>query len=187
MCPLANIRFEAGRMEFNEVLEKRHSVRAFEHKDITKDKLDKILKAVLSCPTAGNLQSYRVWVVKDKKRKIAVSEAALGQTFVADAPVVLVFCACPSNISSKYGSRGRELYSTQDATIATAFAHLAAVAEGLGSCWVGAFDPDAVKKALDMPENMIPVSILPIGVPGGETSKTARKPLKDMVTFVNQK
>jgi nitroreductase len=176
--------FEVGRMEFNEVLEKRHSIRAFQHKDIPKDKLDKIIKAVLSCPTAGNLQSYRLWVVKDKKKKVAVSEAALGQTFVADAAVVLVFCASPSS-SSKYGSRGRELYSTQDATIATTFAHLTAVAEGLGSCWVGAFDPGAVKKALDLPDNMVPVSILPIGVPVREGSKTERKPLKEMVTFMD--
>jgi nitroreductase len=96
-------------MEFNEVLEKRHSIRSFQRKDIPKDKLDRILKAVMSCPTAGNLQSYRVWVVKDKEHKVAVSKAALGQTFVADASVVLVFCACPANSSGKYGSRGREL------------------------------------------------------------------------------
>ncbi len=180
--PINNM-VEASCMEFNEVLEKRHSVRAFQHKDIPKDKLDRILEAVLSCPTAGNLQSYRVWVVKNKARKVAVSEAALGQTFVADASIVLVFCACPSAASSKYGNRGRELYSTQDATIATSFAHLAAVAEGLGSCWVGAFDPEAVIKALDLPKNMVPVSILPLGLPVREVSKTARKPLKDMVTF----
>jgi len=171
-------------MEFKAILEKRHSIRAFQHKDVPKDKLDRIIKAVLSCPTAGNLQSYRFWVVKDKEHKVALSKAALGQTFVADASVVLVFCAFPSNSSGKYGSRGRELYSTQDATIATAFAHLTAVSEGLGSCWVGAFDPEAVKMALDLSENMIPVSILPIGIPVKEGTKTERKPLKEMVTFI---
>jgi nitroreductase len=184
MTSSTNDIFEAGLMEFDKVLEKRHSIRAFQHKDVPKEKLDRIIKAVLSCPTAGNLQSYRVWVVKDKKHKIAVSEAAFGQTFVADASVVLVFCACPANSSGKYGSRGRELYSTQDATIATAFAHLTAVAEGLGSCWVGAFEPEAVTKALDLPENLIPVSILPLGIPVREGTKTERKPLKEMVTFV---
>jgi len=171
-------------MEFEEVLEKRHSIRAFQDKEIPKDKLNRIIKAVLSCPTAGNLQSYRVWVVKDKEKKATISKAAFGQTFVADAPVVLVFCASPGAASPKYGTRGRELYSTQDATIATTFAHLTAVAEGLGSCWVGAFEPEAVIKALDLPQNMVPVSILPIGVPVHEGTKTARKPLKDIFTFV---
>ena len=169
-------------MEFHEVMEKRYSIRAFQKKDVPKDKVDAIIKAVMSCPTAGNLQSYRVWVVRDKEKKAAVSKAAFGQTFIADAPVVFVFCTSPGN-ASNYGNRGKELYSIQDATIATTFAHLAAAAEGLGSCWVGAFDPEAVIKALDLPQNMTPVSILPIGFPTKLPSSTSRKPLKEMVTF----
>jgi nitroreductase len=111
----------------------------------------------------------------------------LGQTFIADAPVVLVFSACPHASSSRYGNRGRELYAIQDATIATTFAHLTAVAEGLGSCWVGAFDPDAVTRALDLPKNQVPVSILPIGIPEREVGKTSRKPSKDMVSYDSEK
>ena len=169
-------------MEFYETLERRHSVRSFQDKDVSKDKLDRILKAVISCPTAGNLQAYRVKVVRDAEMRKALSKVALGQRSLTDAPVVLVFTACHTD-SSKYGKRGKELYSVQDATIATTFAHLAATAEGLGSCWIGAFDPSGVKKVLDLPEDQQPVAMLPIGYAAKEMGHTARRPFEETVTF----
>jgi len=170
-------------MEFYETLDKRRSVRAFQDKAVTKDQLDRIINAVMSCPTAGNLQAYRVMVVRDADRRQALSEAAFGQKDVAEAPVVLVFSACTGDSGTKYGKRGRELYAVQDATIATTFAHLAAAAEGLGSCWIGAFDPAKVSKALDLPKDLLPVAMLPIGHPQKVPGKTTRRPMKDMVTF----
>lgn len=168
-------------MEFYETLERRRSVRAFRVEDVSRSCLERILKAIVSCPTAGNLQAYRVHVFRDPKTKKALAKAAWDQRFIAEAPVVLVFSAFPSASGHKYGVRGRELYSLQDATIATTFAHLAAVAEGLGSCWVGAFDPEAASKAAALPASLIPVAILPIGHPRKVLSATSRLPFGELV------
>jgi len=170
-------------MEFYNVLDSRRSIRSFKDKAIHDDKLNRILEAVMSAPTAGNLQSYRVLVVRDRATKEALCKAAWDQKFVMEAPVVLVFSTLSWISESKYAHRGRELYTIQDATIATTYAHLAAVAEGLGSCWVGAFDPDQVSAAVDLPKDQTAVALLPIGHPKKVPGRTSRIPMKDMVTF----
>jgi nitroreductase len=81
----------------------------------------------------------------------------------------------------RFGERGRGLYSVQDATIACAYAQLAATALGLGSVWVGAFDPDEVRKIVGLPEAQQPVAILPIGYPEGDLEIRGRRTLEDLV------
>lgn len=171
-------------MEFFEVLGKRHSVRAFLDKPVDGKKIGRILDACNSAPSAGNLQAYEIFVVTDTERKTGLADAALGQSFVAKAPVVLVFLAAPKASGSRYGKRGENLYCIQDATIAAAYSQLAAAALGLGSAWVGAFDEDGVSKALDA-EGLIPVAIIPIGYASGKRVRgvhfvTKRKRLEDL-------
>lgn len=167
-------------MEFFEVLEKRYSVRAYKPDPIDDATLTKILEAINSAPSAGNLQAYEVIVVRDPERKRQLARAAWDQMFIAQAPVVLVFVANPER-NKRYGRRGAELYCLQDATIACAYAQLAAVALGLGSCWIGAFDDDAVRKVVGIPANMRPVAVLPIGVPADTPEPRERRPLSDLV------
>jgi nitroreductase len=126
------------------------------------------------------LQAYEIFLVRDERKKEALADAALGQEFVAEAPVVLVFCANPSRSARRYGSRGRDLYSIQDATIACTFAMLAATSLGLGSCWVGAFDDEEVKRILGI-KDLKPIAILPIGYPAQRPFPTSRRSLKDLV------
>lgn len=161
-------------MDLFEVLEKRHSVRAFQEKGIEKEKMKKIFKAVNSAPSAGNLQAYKVLIVKSREKRNALTKAALGQGFVKEAPVVLVFCAVPSESTAKYGERGN-LYSIQDATIAATYAQLVAVSLGLASVWVGAFNEEQVKKALDIKTGVKPIALIPIGYPAEEPAFTPRK------------
>ncbi len=168
-------------MEFFEVLEKRYSVRAYKPDPIDDATLTKILEAINSAPSAGNLQAYEVIVVRDPERKRQLARAAWDQMFIAQAPVVLVFVANPERNTWRYGRRGTELYCLQDATIACAYAQLAAVALGLGSCWVGAFNDDAVRKVVGIPANMRPVAVLPIGVPADMPEPRERRPLSDLV------
>lgn len=168
-------------MEFFEILKRRYSVRAYLDKPIEEDKLQKILESARSCPTAGNLQAYEIFVVKDKTKKQELANAALGQDFIAEAPVVLVFCSNPSRSSLRYGSRGEKLYSLQDATIATTFAMLAATDLGLATCWIGAFDDREVYKVLRSPKGLIPVAILPVGYPAEKPYATSRRKLEDLV------
>ncbi|MEM5869649.1 MAG: nitroreductase family protein [Candidatus Aenigmatarchaeota archaeon] len=168
-------------MEFFDVLKKRHSVRAFSPRPIEESKIKQILEAVNSSPSAGNLQAYEIFLVQDEKKKRELALASFAQSFIAEAPVVLVFCANPERSGKKYGKRGRSLYSIQDATIAAAYAQLAATALGLASCWVGAFDDEEVLKVLGKPEGLQPVAIIPIGYPAEEPIPTERRKLDDLV------
>ena len=108
-------------MEFYEVLQRRRSVRSFLEKDIEKEKLSNVLKALMSAPSAGNLQSYVVYAVRSKDAKEALLPAMDYHESVAVAPILLVFCADPRRSETKYGQRGFELFAAQDATIAAAY------------------------------------------------------------------
>jgi nitroreductase len=156
----------------------RRSVRRFKPTPIPKKLLDKVLEAASLAPSAGNLQSWEFVVVDDETARIELSRAALGQSFVAEAPVSIVVCANQNRSSTRYGRRGRELYSICDASAATENLLLAAYGLGLGSCWVGAFDEELVSKVLELPSGVKPIAIVPIGFPGEAPPPTPRDPLR---------
>ena len=147
----------------HEIFKKRHSVRSFQDKPVEEEKIKEILEVANSAPSAGNLKAREIMVVKDLETKKTLAQAALGQDFIAEAPVVLVFFALPEKSGRKYEERGRKLYSIQDATISASFAWLQAVDLGLSCCWVGAFDDGKVKEILKVPSGWHPIAILPIG------------------------
>ncbi len=99
---------------------------------------------------------------------------------IAQAPASLVFCANPARSAAKYRNRGERLFALQDATIACAFAMLAATALGLGTVWVGAFDDGAVQRVLGVGD-LLPVAILPVGYPAEDPEPTPRRSLDDLV------
>jgi nitroreductase len=121
--------------------------------------------AANSAPSAGDLKAREIFIVEDETMKRRLVKAAYDQDFIAQAPVVLVFWAIPSRSAEKYGERGRELFSVQDATIAASFAWIQAVALGLGGCWVGAFEDQAVKDIFggEIEADWRPVALLPVG------------------------
>jgi len=168
-------------MEFFEVVERRHSIRAFTSAVVEPEKLQAILEAANRAPSAGNLQAYEIYEVTRKATLKALADAALGQGFVAQVPVALVFCAHPGLSSRKYGRRGSSLYAIQDGTIACAHAHLAATALGLASVWVGAFNDDAVREAIGVGPDLVPIAILPIGYPAEESERTPRRSLAELL------
>jgi len=118
-------------------------------------------------PSAGGLKARHLPVVEEPEpsAKAKLVQAAFGQDFIAQAPTLLVFWAIGSKSSEKYGERGRTLFAVQDATIAASFASLQAVAFGLGSCWIGAFDEDAVKEIFrkNIQSDWRPIALMPIG------------------------
>jgi nitroreductase len=167
-------------MDFFELISQRHSVRNFGQKEVEKEKLNKILEAADMAPSAGNLQAYEIVVVSDLYQKTRLCEACLNQQFVAQAPVVLVFCENRLKSEAKYGPRGHKLYALQDATIACAYAQLACAALGLSSCWVGAFNEEMVKKLIDAPVGVKPIAVLPIGYANEEPYLTPRREIKEL-------
>ncbi len=172
-------------MEFDEAITKRQSVRRYHSSQIDEEKLTRILEAANRAPSAGNFQAYAILVVKEPKLRQALAEASGGHRCVAEAPCVLVFCADPQRSSRTYGSRGEHLLCIQDATIACAYAQLAATTLGLGSIWIGArLDPEAVTVVLDLKERIWPIALLPIGYPAEMPERKPRRSLQDLVREV---
>jgi nitroreductase len=168
-------------LDFFEVIDRRFSVRSFQSAPVENRQLQAILEAANSAPSAGNLQAFEVVVIRDTGRKRQLAKASLDQSFIAEAPLALVFLANPDRNRAKYGSRGAELYSVQDTTIASTYAQLAATATGLGTCWVGAFNEDKVREIVGAPASWRPVAILPLGVPAEVAGVRERRALGDLV------
>ena len=167
-------------MDFFDLVQKRHSIRAYRAKPVERGKIESILDSVHLAPSAGDLQAFEIVVVDDAETKRALADAALGQDFVATAPVVLAFCANPARSEGKYGKRGATLYCVQDATIAAAYAQIAATALGLGSCWVGAFDEAAVARVLAAPQRIRPIALMALGYGAEQPERPPRWPLTDI-------
>lgn len=168
-------------MDFFETVKARHSIRAFQSRPVEDEKVQRIIEAVNLAPSAGDLQAYEIIVVRDSKRRNELAGAALWQSFIAEAPLCFVFLAYPERSSRKYGQRGSELYCLQDATIAVSYAQLAATALGLASTWVGAFDDEAVARAVEAPKNKRPIAILPIGYAAETPDITPRRPVSEIL------
>ena len=139
-------------MDLDTIINKRHSVRGYTSMAPSDRDIERIVQAAEKAPSAGNLESQR-------KRMM---EAALHQTFISEAPYLLLFCADHKAIAS-YGDRGKDLYSVQDASIAATFGMLKATDLGLGTCWIGAFDEEKVTEAAGLPLYLRQVAILTVG------------------------
>ncbi len=162
-------------MELEDAIKGRRSIRRFLDKAVEEEKLEKILDLIKWSPSAHNAQEWEIFVVKDEKRKGELADAAFGQSFLADAPVVLVVCG------NKARLRG-EHYLPIDMGIVTYNICLVAYSLGLGTCIVGAFDPDRVRKVLGVGDKLIPYSIIPIGYPSTNPKPPERR--SDYVHFI---
>jgi nitroreductase len=148
-------------MDVFEAIRKRSSVRKFLDKPIEEDILRAVLEAGRLAPSAKNRQEWRFVVVKDQQLRRSIGEAANGQSFVGEAPVVIVACAV---VDGYVMSCGQPSYPI-DVAIALDHISLAAVECGLGTCWIGAFNEEEVRKILEIPEEVRVVELMPIGYP----------------------
>jgi len=171
-------------MDFYSVLKARHSVRSFGEEEVSDSQIEKIIGSFMLAPSAGNLQAYKVYYTKNPALKKDLAAACMGQGSVEQASVVFVFFADKQQASSKYGERGYDFYSIQDATIAAAYAQLSAAAEGLGAVWIGAFDPLEVSRLVNAEPHIVPVAVLPVGHPAEEPSIRERRQVKEIVKEV---
>jgi len=158
----------------------RKSVRAFQRDDIPDDVLTRVLDAARHAPSANNFQEWRFVVVRHPDTRKKISEAACRQNFVAGAPVVLACCAETDNHTMTCG----QLSYPIDVAIAVDHLTLCAAAEGLGTCWIGAFYEDEVKKILGIPPEIRVVALLPIGYPKDPSPvRKYRLPLEKIVMY----
>jgi nitroreductase len=171
-------------MEFFEVIRSRRSIRVFDERPVEEEKIRAILEAANAAPSAGNLQSYEIYLVKDPTARGRLASTLPKMEFFSAVPLVLVFCANPARAAARYAERGMKLYSVQDATIACTHAMLAATALGLASVWVGAFREQEVTGAVNLPAALTPVALLPIGYPLETVEPRSRRPLNEIVHLV---
>jgi len=166
-------------MDVYQAIKTRRSVRAYRDYPVSEESLNKILEAGRFAPSAHNAQDYKFIVVQDPKRIKALSKAALEQKFIAEAPAVIVGVS----LSPEYSlSSGVPAYAV-DLAIALDHMTLAAVEEKLGTCWIGAFSQEEVKKILDIPEKYKVVALLTLGTPYDEPGVKSRKKLRDLVCY----
>ncbi len=168
-------------METFEAIRTRRSVREYRSEPVPEEKLKKILEAARLAPSAHNSQDWKFVVVKEKQKRKRLAEAALNQNFIGEAPVVIVAIALNPN---EIMSSGVPTYAV-DLAIAVDHMTLVAADEGLGSCWIGAFDQEEVKKILNVPEEYKIVTLLPIGFPADKRQPKSRKRLEEIVGYDN--
>ena len=166
-------------MDVFTAISNRRSIRKYQAKEVEEHKIEKILEAGRLSPSAANRQEWKFVVVKDKAIKQQLVAAAHGQRSVEEAPVVLVGCAVDASAIMPCGQ-----YSyTVDLSIAFAYMILEAQELGLGTCWLGAFDEGAVKKAIGVPEEVRVVAMTPLGYPAESPSARPRKSMKEIVSY----
>lgn len=158
----------------------RRSTRRFERTRVEEWKVDKILAAADTAPTAGNFQGFQVFYIKNSSVKEALVEAANNQPYV-NAPVVLVFLD-PTRIKMKFPPTILEKFSLQDATLAASYAQLAASGVGLSSIWIGMINEEKVKSILGT--DLRPSSILCAGYPAIRRPPKSRRKLKELIKVI---
>jgi nitroreductase len=172
-------------MDLRQAIGSRCSQRQFDTTwPVSDADVTRLLEAAIRAPSAGNLQPWFFYVVRDAEVRQRLSEAANGQGFVAQAPVVIVVCAEPERSAARYGDRGRQLYCLQDTASAITIIHLAAVAMDLGTCWVGAFNEELASEALGLTSALRPVAMIPVGKPARQVQPRQRRPLEEVSLFL---
>jgi len=170
-------------MGFNSILENRHCVRHFKTKSLINFKqIAEILDAVRYSPMAGGIFTLRLIVVDDAKKKAKIADACLGQAFVAEAPYVVVVCSDMAQIEKSYG-KSAKAFAKQQAGAAIENMFLKATEMKIGTCWVGAFDENPIKRELDLPESFKVEAVLPFGYEMGKQEKKEKIELKLIVRF----
>jgi nitroreductase len=168
-------------LEIQEAIRKRRSIRAFTGEDVSEEAIQQIIEAGTLAPSAGNCQPWEFIIIRNKLTKQKLAQAALGQMFIVQAPIVIVVCANINRSANRYGSRGRELYAVQDTAAAIENMLLMAVSKGLGTCWIGAFNEVLAKEVLELPVGIRPVAIIPLGNPAETPQMPRRRSYKDVV------
>lgn len=170
-------------MEFKQVLQNRISCRGYNGKAVSQSQVDEILKAMQLAPTARHLESYRVRVSIGDSAFVEKIGAINGQgDRIRGCGAVLVFFAAPQDVEAKYGDKDHGIFCVQDATLACAYAQLAATDMGLQTLWMGAFDDVKVREACGVEDSeLLPASILIIGYSDEELVRSGRKNLKEIL------
>jgi len=148
-------------MDVFEAIRARKSVRAWQDRPVEPEKLRRVLEAARLAPSARNGQEWRFVVVTDREKRQRLAHEASGERFMGGAPVIIAACAETDGRIMRCGQRAYPI----DVAIAIDHLSLAAVEEGLGTCWIGSFDPSEVRRILGIPDSVEVVELMPLGYP----------------------
>ncbi len=165
-------------MNFLDLVQSRRSIRHYAPHDVEPEKIDYLLECARLAPSACNRQPWQIQVVRTPEHRTAVAEAAARFGWLQEAPLLLVVTVDDQEAWTR-SSDGHN-HSDVDAAILTEHLVLAATEQGLGCCWVCAFDPEKCRSALQLPATLRPVAILPIGYPAEEPTSRTRKPMEEI-------
>ena len=166
-------------MEFTELIQKRYSVRAYKPDAVPDEVLGKVLEAARIAPTAANRQAFKLVVIHTQDSKEKLLEVYDRQWFV-QPPLVICVCGIPGENWVRSDARN---YVDVDAAIVMDHLILAAANEGLGTCWIGAFEPDAARRVLNLPAGVEPIAFTPLGYPADQLGQKKRKNLDERVCY----
>ena len=166
-------------MGFLELARKRYSVRAYKSDPVEDDKLQKVLEAARLAPTACNLQPFQFIVIHTKGKEAELRHIYSASWFV-QAPIIICACGIPSQ--SWVRSDGKNYWEV-DVTIAMDHLILAAADLGFGTCWIGAFNPDAAREVLGLPDDVEPIAFTPLGYPADQPGYKGRKSIGELVRY----
>lgn len=161
----------------------RRSVRSYIDKPVEFDKLTAMLEAAMWAPSSGNLQNWRFILVTDKEKIERISRHCPNQNFVFQAPVLIVVCSDNDRMERFYGAFGK-FWGTQNVAACIQNMLLCATALDLGTCWIGAYDANAVSDLLDIPGSVKLHAIITVGYSDAKTEEPQREPLEG-ITFFN--
>ena len=168
-------------MDLSDAVAKRRSIRTYKKQDLPQGVVEQLLESARRAPSAGNVQPWEFVVACTQKTKMAISQAAFGQKGIQEASVVIVVCADEKRAAESYGDRGRTLYCLQDTAVAIQNILLTACSLGLGSCWIGAFKEDEIRKVINAPKHMRPVALIPVGYPNESPDARPRRPIGEVM------
>ncbi len=166
-------------MDFSELIKARYSVRAYKADPVEEEKLQQVLEAARLAPTASNRQSFQIIVVETAGREEELGRV-YGRDWFVQAPLVIFACGLPAKNWVRMDGKN---YNDVDVAIAMDHLILAAADLGLGTCWIAAFDPDAAREVLSLPEGVEPIAVTPLGYPADTARPKKRKPLDELVRY----
>jgi nitroreductase len=166
-----------------EAIKNRRSIRAYSSKEVSKEEVEKLIDAARWAPSAGNIQPWEFVIVRDAEIKCRLSMVALNQKFIEEAPIVVVVCVNELHSEGGYGVRGKTLYCLQDTAAAIQNLLLAAYALGFGTCWIGAFREEEVRRILDVPRGVRPVAIVSVGYPIEKPETPPRRSMREIIHY----
>ena len=170
-------------MQFKEVYLSRRSIRRYKDKEIPLETIAEIIDLASYAPSSGNIQNWRLVVVTNTETRHEIMESCLQQGWMMEAPVFIIVCNDYEKVKDHYGKLGK-MYSIQNCSNIAFGLSLVAKDHGLGTCWVGAFDEEAVRRILKIPEDIDPEIIITLGY-ADETKSPSLRELPNYITFFN--